>query len=35
MGFVIVGMFVLAWIAALLIWRFGRIEERWTVAAKG
>ena len=34
-GFVIVGMFVLAWIAALLIWRFGRIEERWTVAAKG
>jgi nickel/cobalt transporter (NiCoT) family protein len=29
-GFVIVGMFVLTWLAALLIWRFGRIEERWT-----
>jgi nickel/cobalt transporter (NiCoT) family protein len=25
-----VGMFVLTWLAALLIWRFGRIEERWT-----
>ena len=30
-GFVIVGMFVLTWVAALLVWRFGRIEERWTV----
>ena len=29
-GFVIVGMFVLTWLAAVLIWRFGRIEERWT-----
>jgi nickel/cobalt transporter (NiCoT) family protein len=29
-GFVIVGMFILTWLAALLIWRFGRIEERWT-----
>jgi nickel/cobalt transporter (NiCoT) family protein len=28
-GFVIVGMFILTWLAALLIWRFGRIEERW------
>jgi high-affinity nickel-transport protein len=28
-GFVIVGMFVLTWIAAMLIWRFGRIEEKW------
>jgi high-affinity nickel-transport protein len=34
-GFVIVGMFVLTWIAALLIWRFGRIEERWTVQPEG
>jgi high-affinity nickel-transport protein len=23
-------MFVLTWLAAVLIWRFGRIEERWT-----
>jgi high-affinity nickel-transport protein len=28
-GFVIVGMFLLTWVAAMLIWRFGRIEERW------
>ena len=30
LGFVIVGMFVLTWALALAIWRFGRIEERWT-----
>ncbi len=29
-GFFIVGLFVLTWIAALGIWRFGRIEERWS-----
>jgi nickel/cobalt transporter (NiCoT) family protein len=29
-GFVIVGMFVLTWLAALLVWRYGQIEERWT-----
>ena len=29
-GFVIVGMFILTWAVALLIWRFGRIEQRWT-----
>jgi high-affinity nickel-transport protein len=29
-GFVIVGMFVLTWAVAMLVWRFGRIEERWT-----
>jgi nickel/cobalt transporter (NiCoT) family protein len=28
-GFVVVGMFVLTWAAALLIWRYGRFEERW------
>ena len=28
-GFVIVGMFVLTWFAAVLIWRVGRLEERW------
>jgi nickel/cobalt transporter (NiCoT) family protein len=27
-GFVIVGMFVATWLAAMLIWRFARIEER-------
>jgi high-affinity nickel-transport protein len=29
-GFVIVGLFVLTWGAAVAIWRFGRIEQRWT-----
>jgi len=28
-GFVIVGMFVVTWLAALLIWRYGRVEEKW------
>ncbi|WP_344416739.1 HoxN/HupN/NixA family nickel/cobalt transporter [Pseudonocardia ailaonensis] len=28
-GFVVVGLFVLTWAIALLVWRFGRIEERW------
>ncbi len=28
-GFVIVGLFVLAWAVALLVWRLGRIEQRW------
>ncbi|MGI8903216.1 MAG: HoxN/HupN/NixA family nickel/cobalt transporter [Solirubrobacteraceae bacterium] len=30
MGFAIVGMFVLTWIIALSVWRFGHIEEKWT-----
>ncbi|HEY2259141.1 MAG TPA: HoxN/HupN/NixA family nickel/cobalt transporter [Solirubrobacteraceae bacterium] len=30
LGFVIVGMFVATWGIALAIWRFGRIEERWS-----
>src|SRR5579859_5168474 len=28
-GFVIVGVFVVTWVIALAIWRFGRIEQRW------
>ena len=28
-GFVIVGMFAATWLAALLVWRFGKIEQRW------
>ena len=27
-GYVIAGMFLLTWVAALCAWRFGRIEER-------
>jgi high-affinity nickel-transport protein len=29
-GYVIVGLFVLTWAVALAVWRFGRIEEKWT-----
>lgn len=29
-GYAIVVMFVATWVVALLVWRFGRIEERWT-----
>ena len=32
LGFIIVGMFVATWAIALSVWRFGRIEERWTAA---
>ncbi len=31
-GFVIVGVFVVTWLVALAVWRFGRIEERWGTA---
>ena len=31
-GFVIVGVFVLTWAAALAIWRFGQIEQKWDAA---
>jgi high-affinity nickel-transport protein len=29
-GFIIVGMFVFTWVAAISIWRFAHIEQRWT-----
>jgi nickel/cobalt transporter (NiCoT) family protein len=29
-GFVIVGMFIVCWTAALMFWKFGRVEEKWT-----
>jgi high-affinity nickel-transport protein len=28
-GFIVVGVFVLTWVVALGIWRFGRIEQKW------
>jgi nickel/cobalt transporter (NiCoT) family protein len=31
-GFVVVGIFVATWAIALLVWRYGRIEEKWTSA---
>jgi high-affinity nickel-transport protein len=29
-GYAIVGLFVLAWTAAIAVWKLGRVEERWT-----
>jgi high-affinity nickel-transport protein len=29
-GYGIVALFVIAWVLALAVWRFGRIEERWS-----
>jgi high-affinity nickel-transport protein len=29
-GFAIVGLFVLTWLVAWLVWRYGRVEERWS-----
>jgi high-affinity nickel-transport protein len=34
-GFAIVGLFVLTWATALAVWRFGRIEQRWTTQPAG
>jgi nickel/cobalt transporter (NiCoT) family protein len=28
-GFMIVGVFVVTWVVALSVWRFGQIETRW------
>jgi len=28
-GFVVVGVFVLVWAAAVSYWKWGRVEERW------
>jgi high-affinity nickel-transport protein len=28
-GFLIVGLFCVTWSASVLIWKYGRIEERW------
>jgi high-affinity nickel-transport protein len=29
LGFLIVGLFVATWLLAVLVWRYGRIEEKW------
>jgi high-affinity nickel-transport protein len=33
-GFVIVGMFLVTWGVAFLVWRYGSVEERWSVNLK-
>jgi nickel/cobalt transporter (NiCoT) family protein len=35
LGFIIVGMFVATWVIALSVWRFGRIQERWSAHLGG
>jgi high-affinity nickel-transport protein len=30
-GYAVVGLFVVTWAAAVLVWRVGRIEERWAI----
>jgi len=34
-GFIIVGMFLVTWVTALVIWRYGRIEEKWSSRLRG
>ncbi len=29
-GYIVVGLFAATWIVSLLVWRYGRIEERWS-----
>jgi high-affinity nickel-transport protein len=29
-GFIIVGMFIVTWVGAMVIWRVGHIEEKWS-----
>ncbi len=29
-GYTIVGLFIATWLVALAVWRFGRVEEKWT-----
>ncbi len=33
-GFIIVGMFILTWVVALAIWRYGKVEEKWSARLK-
>ncbi|HET9718608.1 MAG TPA: HoxN/HupN/NixA family nickel/cobalt transporter [Solirubrobacteraceae bacterium] len=34
LGFVIVGLFVATWAGAVMIWRLGHIEQRWTAEVR-
>ena len=33
-GFIIVGLFVVTWVGALAVWRFARVEERWSAGIR-
>lgn len=34
-GYAIVALFVATWLVSLAVWRYGRVEERWTAAITG
>lgn len=34
LGFVIVGLFFVTWLVAMAVWKFGRIEEKWTAGLR-
>ncbi|HEY6537800.1 MAG TPA: HoxN/HupN/NixA family nickel/cobalt transporter [Candidatus Dormibacteraeota bacterium] len=34
-GFVIVGLFVVTWAGAMLIWKYGQIESKWEAGLRG
>ena len=34
-GFVIVGMFIVTWAGAMLLWRYGHVEEKWSGETEG
>jgi high-affinity nickel-transport protein len=34
LGFVIVGVFIGTWLVAVLVWRYGRIEEKWAAGLR-
>src|SRR3954447_13392050 len=34
-GYAIVGLFVLTWAVAFAIWRYGRVEEKWSAGLRG
>ena len=34
-GFMIVGMFIAAWMIALAVWHFGQVEKRWAPQPSG
>jgi high-affinity nickel-transport protein len=33
-GYGIVVLFLVAWLVALAVWRFGRIEEKWSAGLR-
>jgi high-affinity nickel-transport protein len=33
-GYAIVALFVIAWVVAVIVWKYGRIEERWSAGLR-